>query len=55
MSKLIDKRNQLNFQAQFPVAIVDLVVQVVGCRLKANCPLMGSGSIGGVLSVGGSF
>ena len=26
---------------------------LVGCRLKANCPLVGPGPIGGVPSVGG--
>ena len=30
----------------------DLVDWLVGCRLKANCPLVGPGPIGGVPSVG---
>ena len=35
-----------------PNVVVSTETMLVGCRLKANCPLVGPGSIGGVLSVG---
>ena len=34
-------------------SVWDSSVRLVGCRLKANCPLMEPGPVGGVPSVGG--
>ena len=42
----------LEFPRNFGTHASEYFWLVVGCKLKANCPLVGPGSIGGVLSVG---
>ena len=36
----------------FALFINHILVGLVGCRVKANCPLVGPRPVGGVLSVG---
>ena len=44
---MINDRHIKEFQVHY-----DLWLIVVGCRFESNCPLVGPGIIGGMLSVG---